>query len=81
MVVKEYLWPLRDLRERKALQISSEDISLIFSNVESLLEVHEEFLSQLDPLNDKWPNIDSIGTLFVQKVNFSIICWKKKMNL
>ena len=68
IMTKEYFWPCRELIKREALDISNEDLSGIFSNVESLLEVHEEIFTQLYQKREKWPILNGVGVLFIEKL-------------
>jgi hypothetical protein len=66
--MKEYFWPARELIKREALDISNDDLLAIFSNVESLLEVHEEIYAQLLQIKENWPILTSIGDVFKEKL-------------
>lgn len=60
---------------RKAFPIDHGDLAVIFSNIEILLEIHEEMLKKFLEVNKKWPALDGIGDLFVKMVNYGI--WEK----
>lgn len=45
------------------------DVAAMFSNLEVLLELHQEMLKQFEELNEKWPIINTIGKVFITKVS------------
>jgi hypothetical protein len=63
-VIKDYLLPVREASKMKSLSITSGDIAIIFSNVETLYEVHQSLCTQLATLYTFWPNVTGIGEFF-----------------
>eukprot|EP01103_Thecamoeba_quadrilineata_P003728 TRINITY_DN1347_c0_g1_i2.p1 TRINITY_DN1347_c0_g1~~TRINITY_DN1347_c0_g1_i2.p1 ORF type:complete len:658 (+),score=108.39 TRINITY_DN1347_c0_g1_i2:692-2665(+) len=49
----------------KGKLLSSNDVTAIFSNVESLLVLHQEFLSHLEKLRANWPTATGIARAFL----------------
>eukprot|EP01119_Soliformovum_irregulare_P013540 TRINITY_DN3616_c0_g1_i1.p1 TRINITY_DN3616_c0_g1~~TRINITY_DN3616_c0_g1_i1.p1 ORF type:complete len:861 (-),score=258.21 TRINITY_DN3616_c0_g1_i1:521-3103(-) len=68
LVVKEYLMSLRDLMKKKTVAISPGDLAIIFGNIESIYDAHLIFMSSLEKENEKWPDLNGIGTIFSQNL-------------
>lgn len=46
---------------------------MIFSNIEILLQIHEQILIKLESVNVLWPSIDGIGEFFIKIVKYIYI--------
>ncbi|KAI8749251.1 breakpoint cluster region protein, partial [Biomphalaria glabrata] len=44
--------------------ISKEDIATIFSNIEDIYDIHNEFVQSLTPKVQKWTHSEAIGDIF-----------------
>ena len=62
--------PLQKSSESSQPILSVADFHQIFAGVEELLEVHENFMSQLEPRVENWNDKQLIGDLFTIIVSF-----------
>ena len=54
----------------RTFSIGLGDIASLFSNIETILEVHEQMLSQLEIIYCSWPSLQHIGELFIKIVSY-----------
>jgi hypothetical protein len=65
LIIHEYLHPLRAGLSKKAYKIDHSDIAAIFSNIENIYEIHQDFFQKLQQYEENWPFIDNIGSIFI----------------
>jgi hypothetical protein len=70
-IVQSYLLSLREMLRKKVFSLSHADLASLFSNVETILEIHEQLLSQFETIFTQWPSMDTIGAAFVKVVWYS----------
>lgn len=64
-VVSQYVMPLRVSSDKQFKDIAG-DLKLIFSNLEHILSVHQNFLDSLYTLSETdWPQLRGLGNLFI----------------
>ena len=64
--------PLRELLASKHhTNVTQGDVAVVFSNAETLREIHKGLCKQFEELNRKWPTEDAIGELFIQMVPYN----------
>lgn len=69
VIVQNFLLPLREQSGTSYFVLTEEDIKLVFSNVEQILEAHVSFLSSLKNRVDHWDNEVKLGDLYLGQVS------------
>lgn len=65
-LVNHYLQPLRARMAQGKELLRLEEISMIFSNAEVILETHQQNKRRLSSLLERWPFLSGIGKVFLQ---------------
>eukprot|EP01102_Stenamoeba_stenopodia_P019511 TRINITY_DN738_c0_g1_i2.p1 TRINITY_DN738_c0_g1~~TRINITY_DN738_c0_g1_i2.p1 ORF type:complete len:547 (-),score=117.06 TRINITY_DN738_c0_g1_i2:104-1744(-) len=66
-IVENYLKPLRTINPSSQL-FDLQDIVAIFSNIETIADIHKGVLEGLEAISDQWPFIFSVGGVFTDKL-------------
>ncbi|KAL6074823.1 Rho-type gtpase-activating protein [Balamuthia mandrillaris] len=69
-LVYGYMMPLREQSKGVRALCSEKDITSIFGNLEALLTVHLEVYRQLMRVQEKWPEVDYVGEVFLTMAPF-----------
>lgn len=65
-IIKEFLEPVRSsLIEQKPL-METQDMAIVFCNIETIFSTHTKILESLKELTNDWPFVDGIGKLFLR---------------
>eukprot|EP00158_Paraphelidium_tribonemae_P005260 Partr_v1_DN27249_c0_g1_i1_m39152 putative FYVE, RhoGEF and PH domain containing len=73
-VCKIYLKPLKSLTEKAG--ITSEQVNIIFCNIDEILEYHKEFLAELKPIVADWNETSKISPSFMKMTQWLTIYTK-----
>eukprot|EP01116_Phalansterium_solitarium_P002246 TRINITY_DN12131_c0_g1_i1.p1 TRINITY_DN12131_c0_g1~~TRINITY_DN12131_c0_g1_i1.p1 ORF type:complete len:517 (+),score=205.37 TRINITY_DN12131_c0_g1_i1:203-1753(+) len=69
-LVKEYFIPLREGIAKKLIGVPLLDVNNVFSRIEALIDIHENFLDQLKEIEAAWPPVEAIGQSFLSMLAF-----------
>jgi len=66
LLLERYLTPLRNRITMNKEVMKLQDISYVFCNIETILELHQKKFSALDALSKSWPTVTGVGQAILE---------------
>lgn len=66
--IQRYYLPLKENAKGYRSMITEKEMATIFCNMEGLLTVHEGMLQQFELIQNRWPDVDGVGDVFLTMV-------------